>query len=173
MTERQTKTPEIELRRLASGEAELHRAVRLAALADAPDAFHETLAAVEAWPDAYWDELTASVTAAGRHAMFVTLAGTAPIGCVYALLDGERSDTARVGGMWVHPDWRRYGIGARLLDAVVDWGRSRGRSRTALWVATEAGAAGALYRRAGFRPTGGEMPIRDGASALVVELVRV
>lgn len=47
-----------------------------------------------------------------------TIHGTAP-GCV----------TSRIGYLeawWVDPEWRRHGIGRRLVDAAEQWARGRG-----------------------------------------------
>ena len=56
--------------------------------------------------------------------------------------------------MWVAPEARRQGLGSALVDAVVDWARSRGWTRVLLDVGETNTAAAALYARKGFRPNG-------------------
>jgi hypothetical protein len=82
-------------------EVALHRDVRLRALRDAPDAFGEAAAEVEARPSSYWEELTRSVTEPGRHVMFVACEGETVCGSIYGLRDAERSAAGRVGGICV------------------------------------------------------------------------
>lgn len=64
---------------------------------------------------------------------------------------------ARVGKDWVgvfnmrtHPDWRRRGLGGRLIRALLQWGAREGASRAFLQVEQANEAAVALYRRHGF-----------------------
>jgi ribosomal protein S18 acetylase RimI-like enzyme len=56
--------------------------------------------------------------------------------------------------MWVAPEYRRQGVGSRLIDTVIDWARAQGFSRLALDVADHNSAAVELYARHGFAPTG-------------------
>ena len=144
----------MELRRLASHEADLHRRLRLRALGDAPDSFGEAYTDVAARPIGYWEELTRSVTEPGPNVMFLSCEGHNVLGTAYGLLDRARSDTGRVGGMWVEPAWRRRGVGRALLQEVISWGRERGLRRLGLWAPGDNSAAIALYTRAGFRNTG-------------------
>jgi GNAT superfamily N-acetyltransferase len=142
------------VRALGDGEAALFRELRLRALADAPDAFAQTLAHAEAQPPSYWEELTRSVTAPGGRAMFVAEDGPRAVGLVFGLLDSARPTVGRVGGMWVAPEARGRGAGLALLDAVLGWARTRGLDRLELWVTEGNSAAVRLYRRAGFVETG-------------------
>ena len=142
------------LRKLASHEVDLHRALRLRALHDAPDSFGETFAAAAAQPISYWEKLTRSVTEPGHQVMFLACDGEDVLGSAYGLLDCEHSDAGRVGGMWVEPAWRRRGVGQRLLNEVFIWAHGRGLKRLGLWAPAHSPAAMSLYSRAGFRGTG-------------------
>ena len=61
--------------------------------------------------------------------------------------------------MWVHAAHRGRGIATRLLRAVLEWAEGDGAREVALWVADGNAAAAAVYRRAGFVPTGKRQPL--------------
>ena len=149
---------------------ELHRDVRLRALRESPTSFGEAFEDAAARPSAYWEELTQSVTEPGGQVMFLAWEDAQLIGSAYGLLDRERTETGRVGGMWVEPAWRRRGVGAALLQEVFDWARSRGLKQLALWAPNANPAAIALYKRAGFRETGERRPLSAGASHWIVAM---
>ena len=77
------------VRRLRADEAALFKTLRLRALPDEPDAFAHTHAEISAKPEAYWQEMTPSVTEPGRHAMFVTEVDDTPMGMAFGLMDRE------------------------------------------------------------------------------------
>jgi GNAT superfamily N-acetyltransferase len=54
---------------------------------------------------------------------------------------------------------RREGIGQRLLDAAIEWLRSRGMPRVILWTAAPNQPARRLFERRGFRNTMVEMTL--------------
>jgi GNAT superfamily N-acetyltransferase len=155
---------------LASHEADLHRHLRLRALRDAPDSFGETFADAAAQSFSYWEELTRSVTEPDRHVMFLACEGEDVFGSAYGLLDRERSDAGRVGGMWVEPAWRRRGVGYALLQEVVSWARGRGLRRLGLWAPAHSPAAISLYSRAGFRDTGVRRQLPPNPSRWIVAM---
>jgi len=148
----------------------LHRDLRLRALRDAPDAFGETVADVEARPTTYWEELTRSVTEPGRHVMVLACEGQHVLGSTYGLLDRDRSEAGRGGGMWVEPAWRRRGVGRALLGEVFRWARERGMSRLALWAPAHNPAALTLYGQAGFRENGIRRPLPTNPALQIVEM---
>lgn len=160
----------VELRRLAPDEVELHRDLRLRALRDAPDSFGETAAEAAARSRAYWEELTRAVTAPGGQAMFVACEDEHAVGTVYALLDRERREAGRVGGMWVEAAWRGQGVGRSLLLEVLGWARARGLARLGLWAPAHSPAAIALYSRAGFRDTGARRTLPGNASVHLIAM---
>mgnify|MGYP003577087586 CR=1 FL=1 len=158
------------LRPLAHDEAELHRALRLRALHDAPDSFGETRSHAEAQPASYWEDLTRQVTGSGGQTMVLACEGDATVGTVYGLLDREHADRGRVGGMWVDPAWRGHGIGQALLRGVFAWARSRGFRRVGLWAPRHRPAAMGLYTGAGFRHTGERRPLPSNAALWIVAM---
>ena len=158
------------VRTLSPHEVTLHRELRLRALHDAPDSFGETFADVDAQPAAYWERLTRAVTEPADQVMFLACEGSDVIGVTYGLVDRERGDTGRVGGLWVDAAWRRRGVGWALLQEVVGWARSRGFTRLALWASAHSAAAAALYSRAGFRATGARRPLPSNPAVSIVAM---
>ena len=86
-----------------------------------------------------WDEHS-------EHAIACDIAGR-PIGTARLLPNG------RVGRMAVLKDWRRKGVGAALLVAMLDRARGRSMARVVLHAQTHAAD---FYRRFGFSERGGE-----------------
>lgn len=158
------------IRKLKPDEIKLHRDLALRALRDSPDSFGETVEEAQAQPWSYWEQLTQSVTASNRHVMFLACEGEEVCGKTYGLLDSDRSDTGRIGEMWVDPSWRHRGIGWSLLQAVFDWARRRELSRLALWVPADNPVALSLYRRAGFEETGRRRPLPSNSNLQIIEM---
>jgi predicted GNAT family N-acyltransferase len=88
------------------------------------------------------------------HALATDPAGH-PIGTGRLLLDGER---AQIGRMAVLPAWRGQGVGASLLQCLLDEARQRGAARAFLNSQTYAVP---FYERFGFVRAGGEY-LEDG-----------
>ena len=96
-----------------------------------------------------WDEWDD----ASDHALAFDARGD-PIGTARLLADG------RIGRMAVLKDWRGKGVGAALLQAMLERARSRSMPRALLHAQIQ--AAG-FYRRFGFSERGGEFLGRDSA----------
>jgi len=140
---------QLKLARLTPGDWREYRAVRLAALADAPTAFGSTLARESPMRAADWrDRLS-------RGAQFVVRCQREPVGTAGGVVEGD----AQLVSMWVHPGWRGRGVGDLLVRAVLDWGRERDHARVRLWVSDGNGPAERLYARHGF--------VRMGVSQLI------
>ena len=124
-------------------EWDLLRALRLAALADAPEAFTSTLERERAMPEDEW-RMRAGNSAIAWH-------GTEPagiVGCV--VIDGR----AELVGMWVAPPARRAGTGRALVGWALDRARTLGFDELVLWVAGGNDGAERLYSNCGFELTG-------------------
>jgi GNAT superfamily N-acetyltransferase len=126
------------------------RAVRLRALADAPDAFGTTLAEDEARSADSWRDRLARED----HATFLAVVDGRDVGMAVGGPSWRGDTTAGLYGMWVAPEARGQGVGDRLIEAVVAWARSRGHPRILLDVGDENAPAIRLYERHGFVPTG-------------------
>jgi GNAT superfamily N-acetyltransferase len=86
------------------------------------------------------------------------------------LLAPEHSTEAFIWGMWVAPDWRGQGLGSRILEELLAWGR-RLNWIVALHVTEGNGGARRLYETHGFASTGEWQPLREG-SDLRMETLR-
>jgi predicted GNAT family N-acyltransferase len=89
-----------------------------------------------------WDEWDAR----SEHALACDAAGRA-IGTARLLPDG------RIGRMAVLPEWRRRGVGAALVEAML--AQARGHALPCVTLHAQTHAAG-FYRRFGFNERGGE-----------------
>jgi ribosomal protein S18 acetylase RimI-like enzyme len=126
------------------------RAIRLAALADAPDAFGSTLAGEADRDEAFWrrrllraDAVTMIATLDGRDAGLVVVAP-----------EDEDATIAGIYSVWVAPFARGRGVGDAIMTAAIDDARRRGFRRVVLEVGEHNAPAQALYARHGFVATG-------------------
>jgi ribosomal protein S18 acetylase RimI-like enzyme len=154
-------TADIVVRRLEPADWPALKAARLAALADAPEAFASTLERESGYSDERWQDWLSSTAATfgafrtrgpdgpakARIAGMVAARGPRP---------GQPCDLREwyLMSMWVSPDLRGTGAAARLVDAVREQARRSGISRIRLWVTDVNGRARAFYVRLGFEPTG-------------------
>lgn len=128
------------------------RAVRLAALADAPSAFGSSSEREQHYDEERWREWSSNV------ATFLAFHNAVPVGMAGGMA-GDSADERTVVAMWVHPEHRRTGIASALLEAVRSWARDDGATRLSLWVTRTNDPAVTLYTRAGFTSTGDAKPL--------------
>jgi ribosomal protein S18 acetylase RimI-like enzyme len=131
------------------------RALRLAALADTPDAFGATLAEEADQPPSWWrarldredgDTLVVEVGAPAGQPVGVGLSVLGPV--------TDRPGTLGLFSVWVAPWARGVGAGDALLTAAIQRARARGAQELALGVGDHNAPAAALYARHGFVPSG-------------------
>ncbi|MEX5746568.1 GNAT family N-acetyltransferase [Massilia sp. X63] len=158
------------VRRLQAQEWQAYRAIRLRALADAPDAFGSTLAAEQRLPDETWAARVAKSAVSGIDCALVAEQGGLLVGLLWAKVDA--GDAARVNlfQMWVAPESRGRGVAATLLDQALGWARCRAARVVHLGVNRANAGARRLYERAGFRPLGAPYPMREGAPHMEQEM---
>lgn len=138
----------IVLRELTVDDWEQWKRLRLAALAEAPYAFHTLL---EDWIGAGEDRWRSRLEVPGRF-LVADLDGR-PAGIVCGL-PPDATGVADLLSLWVAPFARGHGVGDALVEAVVDRAGAQGAERVALHVVEGNDAAGGLYRRHGFRDFG-------------------
>jgi GNAT superfamily N-acetyltransferase len=152
----------ISVRRLTSDDWRTLRAVRLAALADAPYAYGSTLAREQTFTEQDWrDRLDKAGTL-----WAVAVLDEEPVGMIGAFPTVPTTvdtvmTTVMLVAMWVHPDQRGRGIGDALVTDVVRWAAETGWSRVVLRVADGNVAARGLFLRHGFVPTGLRAPLES------------
>lgn len=96
--------------------------------------------------------LTADTLAekAKRETGFLAIENGRVVGCVFAL---ERARDFYVGKLAVEPGLQRQGMGARLMRAVEDLARERGKDAIELQTRIELTTNHAAFARLGFRET--------------------
>lgn len=144
---------QLELARLAPDGWREFRAVRIAALTDAPSAFGSTLAGELLLDERDWRARLA------HRAQFVVRCGEEAMGTVGGVAKSGPESGSELVSLWVHPDWRGRGVGDLLVEAVLAWVRERGHRGIGLWVSDGNNAAERLYARHGFVRTGESQPV--------------
>jgi len=166
---------EVQVRRARPDEWATVRDVRLAAMADAPDAFASTLSREAGRTEPQWRSRIRD------WPWFLAWRAGTPAGLVAAVPDQAASGPSAAGrrgwhlvSMWVSPAARGHGVADLLVGAVLDHAEAVGAPRVTLWVAFGNARARALYHRMGFTATGRRQVYpRDGADPLdEVELAR-
>lgn len=137
----------LEVRTLTPDDWATWRSMRLAALADAPEAFGSRF---EDWVDADEGRWRARLSLPGAVDLLAydTAAGE-PVGMATGtpVADGEG---AQLISMWVAPSARGYGVAALLIDAVARWASDAGAPTLQLSVMRDNDAARRAYEKNGF-----------------------
>ncbi|MFI0738366.1 GNAT family N-acetyltransferase [Streptomyces sp. NPDC021100] len=144
--------PQTTVRPLHAGEWRLYRSVRLAALADAPEAFGSTWAAERAFPEERWRERLS------RRNTFLAERDGTPCGLTSVLLTAP--PTAELVSFWVTPAARGSGTADLLLDTALAHAAAHARTELRLWVTAGNARAEHFYLRRGFTRTGESQPVR-------------
>ena len=142
----------VTIRQIRVGEGPQLRAIRLRALAEAPDAFGQTLAqAASLGVDEY--EARARIAAEGQERTFFVAetSGDEWVGMVAGHDQGTR---VALLSMWVAPSHRRFGVGRRLVRTLLEWAAPKSAREVYLFVTDGNDTARALYESMGFAPSG-------------------
>ena len=141
----------IMIRRLDPDDAPAFADIRLEGLRLAPEAFGSDIEKEQAWPlEQFADRLSNSaVFGCEEHSALLGVAG------FFALSDRKVRHRGVLWGMYVREAARGRGLGAQLVEAVLDHARDR-VEQIHLDVAVDNTAAVALYERCGFRRYGTE-----------------
>ncbi len=132
---------------------ELHKAMRLASLADAPHAFTTQLADVVTRPAHEWAELTERRAGDPNGVTYFALIEDEPCGMAACILTDMGAEMLSV---WVAPNARRLGVGQALVAYAQAWARARSVDALVVGVYADNHDAVAFYRRVGFQFTGVE-----------------
>ncbi len=141
----------------------LWRAARVAALADAPDAFPSASAGWADGGETRWRERLLDTTAL----KVVAVRDGVPVGLVRGV---PEDGCAWLHSLWVSPQARGQGLGSQLIAAVEEWAARQGAVYARLEVVPDNAPAIALYRRLGYVDTAllGEL-LPDGRRELVMQ----
>jgi ribosomal protein S18 acetylase RimI-like enzyme len=153
------------IRRAVAGDLDTLRALRIAALTDAPGAFASTLERERTRTQAEWQRWLSP------NGTFIAFESDRPIGLAGGILDQHDRSVVHVVAMWVHPALRGSGVADALVDAVVAWASGEGVREVRLRIAKGNDRAQRCYERNGFRVTGRE-DVREADGFVEVEMQR-
>jgi predicted GNAT family acetyltransferase len=145
-----------DVRRLGPDDWEAFRDIRLASLADSPDAFGSSLERERAFTEEDWRQRVSGPV------FVVDDPDPVSVGGIF-----DNDGVGQIWGMWTHPDHRGQGHARRILDAVTPL-----HDRVRLHVNITNGGARLVYERYGFVGTGEVEPLRPG-SAMLMELMEL
>jgi GNAT superfamily N-acetyltransferase len=143
------------------------RALRLRALADAPEAFEMTLTQAEQSTDEEWRRRVAE---GDERVTFVEEDEDGNfVGMAVGLFD-PATRVAHLVGMFVEPLKRRAGLGRGLVEAVESWARQVDATRIELEVNPDLVPAVRLYERCCFERSGRSRVLSPRPAVTVIEM---
>ena len=158
------------IRSFRADEWAVHKALRLRALREDPDAFASTLDHALTNSDSRWrDRLAEVVESPFDLALLAENDGT-PAGLLWVRFDDAERQLADLYQMWVAPEFRGGGLGEAMVRDALDWAKQVGATAAILDVTYGDSPASRLYERCGFRATGDPGPLRDGADLLALPM---
>jgi len=168
--ETQRQAEDVVIRALLPSDVELFRTVRMHALEDSPDAYVET---IDGARDCDWQSRTARLFLSDPPdgVAYLACVGDLPIGMVLAG-HKDHNDSPFLAAMWVHPDFRRRGVGHSLVARALAFLRSAGQQRVSLWVTESHAGVFKFYEDLGFQRTGARSPLRSGSDITILEMAR-
>jgi RimJ/RimL family protein N-acetyltransferase len=142
----------IRVARVTPGDWPVLKALRLAALSDAPYAFATKFSDAAAHPDSYWKETAARRAASPTDCTFFAFAPDGhAVGMAGGYRDPEQSDFVHLVAVWVAPEWRGSGAARAVTEAVCAWAASLpGVATVGAYVAAGNDRALRSYEKAGF-----------------------
>lgn len=161
----------ISLHIVTPANAMIFKEVRLRALRDTPTAFSSTYAAESRLSDKEWIA-RAQEWSSNRSTTYLAMDAENPCGIVGGFLDQSDPTHAHLASMWVTPTHRRFGIGRKLVEAIVDWARLQGAGTLQLTVTSNNDPAIQFYKSLGFSPTGKIAPYRNDPALNDIEMIR-
>jgi GNAT superfamily N-acetyltransferase len=161
----------VDIRRINPAEGPDLKALRLAALSDAPSAFGSTLAEEVERTDAEWSDRALSASAGTERITLVARLDEQVVGIAGGYRQEIQSTEVNLVSMWTAPEVRRTGVGRLLVGAVIDWARETGASSVGLWVTRGNAPAQLLYGSMGFRETGEYQPLPSDPCADEIRMI--
>jgi GNAT superfamily N-acetyltransferase len=149
---------EVTIRRIEPGDAAVLRELRLRMLLIDPSSFASLHADEAALEEAHWAERAQLLSQGSDRTQLLACTADGPVGTVVGVRDEQDGMLFHVYSMWVEPEHRGSGLGARLLRELETWIASAGGREAELAVTNAAPVAARLYTRAGYEPDGHEVP---------------
>ena len=137
------------IRRITPDDWRILRELRLASLLDAPEAFGQSHTNALEMAESEWRQIARSSAAGDGRIWLIATDGAADVGLVQARRRAPAD--CMVFSMWVAPGARRRGVGALLIESVVEWAHTWGAQRLVLWVFGANEGAHQFYDRIGFQ----------------------
>jgi ribosomal protein S18 acetylase RimI-like enzyme len=156
---------EYAVRALVEDDWDLLRGLRLQALADSPQAFASTLDDARKMREGGWRERARGT---GLSTTFIAFTDGHPIALTAVLVDENHS--AQAVSVWVHPDYRRQGVAAALMQAAAAFAVEADARVIRVWVTETNRSARALYESLGYKATGASQPLPSDRSLRECEL---
>lgn len=159
----------IRIERITRENLQFFVSVRLNALSESPSAFGSTYAREVAFTESDW--IARLERWNGEKGVgFLAMDGGVGCGIAGGLLDLEDTTHAQLVSMWTAPTHRRHGVGKLLVDAVVEWAKSRKIKTLTLMVVETNGPAIRFYEKLGFAKTGRTDPYPNDPSLVEYEM---
>jgi ribosomal protein S18 acetylase RimI-like enzyme len=150
-----------------------YRQIRAEALATDPDAFGETLSALQGRTELKLAEWLTEAIIPGRKCIaIIEESGRSIAMCGFGLSDEDRS-SGFIWGMFVSRLCRRKGCGKQLLASAESWISGHDGHRVVARVAACNDAAIALYRSANYTIGAQEGTLRPGSTIPLLEISKV
>ncbi|MCI4322858.1 MAG: GNAT family N-acetyltransferase [Thermoplasmata archaeon] len=162
--------PDPKIRPLRRSDRWGFQALRLEALATDPLAFGSTFVQESKDSESRWEERVRGAVGSTTEAVWVAESTDGSLIGMVGMFVEKGRDHAHLWGMWVHPEHRRRGVGAALVDALLEHADT-------VWLTPELKlsvnptqkAAVNLYRSRGFVPTGRTEPLGHTEGAIAAE----
>ncbi len=160
------------IRPITRHDAKLIRELYLTMFADSPNAFGETLGAIQGRTAEDWLAFVARHAAGTNSAAFLAEDLMGACGFVRVEVDDPRTPagTALVSELWVSPRNRSNGLGRQLMTEAERWAKARGAGKISLGVADRNSEAQGFYQKLGYSDTGIRVPLpaNDAREAVVM-----
>ena len=137
--------------RLAGSDWPVLKAIRLAALQEAPQAFTSSYAEEAGKPDDAWRALAARNASNEDSAGFIGYRAAQPVGLLACVWRDRPKGLVGLVSLWVAAAARRRGVASQLLERALGWARDVQALACEVEVTADNHAAEVLYWRRGFR----------------------
>ena len=147
----------------------IFKEIRLRALHDSPSAFSSTYANESRLTDTDWFQRAAQRNGE-KSIVYLAMDAGIPCGIARGFLDQDDGTRTYLVSMWISPQHRRLGVGSLLVNAILDWARTKHSRTLHLMVTRNNDAAIKFYQHLGFALTGRTEPYPNDPSLIEYEM---